>query len=123
MLCERFARNRLGDQATVSVRHGNSACPPTSPTFCNVRLAGEPNAQVTVRDASGFVTTIGESARAKGTAVRTSLKTKAPKDSRDPEGPAFSLGLRGSIGVSRGAPSARPRPNTAILHQTTVRER
>src|SRR5947209_8880032 len=68
MLCETFARNRFGDQATVSVRHGNSARPPTSSTFCNVRLAGEPNVQVTVRDASGFVTTIGASARAPGTA-------------------------------------------------------
>ena len=123
MLCETFARNRFGDQATVSVRHGNSACPPTSPTFCNVRLAGEPNVQVTVRDASGFVTTIGESARAKGTAVRTSMKTKALRNSRTAEVLAFSLGLRASMGVPLGSPCSRPRPNTAILHKTTVRER
>src|SRR3989442_12883936 len=100
MLCETFARNRFGDQATVSVRHGNSARPPTSSTFCNVRLAGEPNVQVTVRDASGFVTTIGASARAPGTAERTSRKTKAVRNSRPGKVLGFGRGGWWTLGVT-----------------------
>src|SRR5205809_5136631 len=114
VLCETFARNRVGDHPTVSVRHGNSARPPSSATFCNVRLVGEPIVHVTVREASGFVMTIGASERARGTAARRSMRTSAPRNIRTTTVLVVGLGLRVSMGIPVGPPCSRPRPFTFI---------
>src|SRR6266571_4148060 len=102
-LRDAFVRNWPGEvHATDSACQGSAARPPARSIFCKVRFCAEPNVHVTVREASGFVTTIGASERARGTAATRRRRTKAPRNS----GTAAVLGFALVPCVSMGIPIA-----------------